>query len=121
MLGAFELYSLTACTASSHPPAPLRLCLSLLLSVYSFAFSSSSPLYKAQADARIRFSHPAAHSRSSNYEPATWGGDGLKNRVFFTFAFLETVSWFWLWVTLQEERRSVLARKAMRRRSSHSY
>jgi hypothetical protein len=33
--------------------------------------------------------------------------------------FVETMSWFWVWVTLQEERREVLARKA-RRRSSGS-
>ena len=101
--------------------APLRLFLSFCLSFYSFAFSSSSPLYAAQSDNRLRFSHPSAHTRSSGYVPATWGGDGLKNRVFFTFAFLESVSWFWVWVTLREERNQVLARKAMRRRSSQSH
>lgn len=50
-----------------------------------------------------------------------WGGDALKNRVFFTFVFVEMVSWFWVWVTLREERREVQARKMARRRSSHGY
>lgn len=43
------------------------------------------------------------------YAASTWGGDGLKNRVFFAFAFVEVISWFWIWVTLREERQSSLA------------
>jgi len=35
--------------------------------------------------------------------------------------FLEMVSWFWVWVTLREERIEVMKRKAARRRSSHGY
>jgi hypothetical protein len=54
-----------------------------------------------------------------SYIPSGWGGDGLKNRVFFTFMFVEMISWFWVWVTLREEREKVLERKA-RRRSIHS-
>jgi hypothetical protein len=42
----------------------------------------------------------------------------LKNRVFFTFMFVETMSWFWVWVTLQEEKRDVLAKRSRRRSSS---
>lgn len=55
------------------------------------------------------------------YAPATWGGDALKNRVFFTFVFVEMVSWFWVWVTLREERSEILARKALKRRGSGAY
>jgi hypothetical protein len=46
------------------------------------------------------------------------GSDGLRNRVFFAFAFLEFLSWFWAWVTLREEAAAFTARK--RRRSSSS-
>lgn len=44
------------------------------------------------------------------------GGDGLRNRVFFAFAFLEFLSWVWAWVTLREEAAVFMARK--RRRGS---
>jgi hypothetical protein len=88
------------------------------MALYTFFFGPSSPLY---ATSHGRFSHPSAHAHPPpGYTPSGWGGDALKNRVFFTFIFVETVSWFWIWVTLQEERRETAARKA-RRRASHSY
>lgn len=46
------------------------------------------------------------------YAASTWGGDGLKNRVFFAFAFVEVVSWFWIWVTLREEKQSLAMKRA---------
>lgn len=100
--------------------------LSLVLAFYTFAFSASSPLYAAASSSPNNpsshgpFSHPSAHAYNlaPGYAPATWGGDALKNRVFFTFAFLEMISWFWVWVTLREERHEVLTRKALRRRGS---
>ncbi|KAK4241208.1 increased loss of mitochondrial DNA protein 1 [Achaetomium macrosporum] len=105
--------------------APLRLTLTFLLALYSFFFSASSPLFYSDDQTNSsssRFtSHPLVHhNRKSGYVPSSWGGDALKNRVFFAFMFVETMSWFWVWVTLQEERREVLARKA-RRRSSSGY
>lgn len=42
----------------------------------------------------------------------------MKNRVFFTFFFLEMVSWFWVWVTLREERYELVTR--MRREEEKS-
>lgn len=98
-------------------PAPLRLSLSFLLSIYTFFFSPSSPIYTSSR----RLAHPSAHAHPPpGYHPSSWGGDALKNRVFFTFVFVETISWFWIWVTLQEERRENAARKA-RRRGSHGH
>ncbi|KAK0725041.1 increased loss of mitochondrial DNA protein 1 [Lasiosphaeris hirsuta] len=105
--------------------APLRLSLSFALSAYAFFFSPSSPLYAAggtssSPNSSSRFIHPSAHAHAPpGYNVSGWGGDALKNRVFFAFMFVETVSWFWTWVTLQEERRDTAARKA-RRRGSHS-
>ncbi|KAL2194075.1 increased loss of mitochondrial DNA protein 1 [Corynascus similis CBS 632.67] len=115
--------------------APLRLTLTFLLSLYSFFFSASSPLFysndataahssssasSSSSSSSSRFQHPSAHRAAHNpgYAPSTWGGDTLKNRVFFTFMFVETMSWFWVWVTLGEERREALARRARRRSSS---
>lgn len=86
---------------------------------YSFTFSPSSPFY-APKSSRSHFARPQAHIHNPGYAPASWGGDGLKNRIFFTFMFIEMVSWFWVWVTLREERKEVLSRKSQRRRSSHS-
>lgn len=69
------------------------------IAVYSYAFSSTSPLY-------------SAHS----YQASGWG-EGLKNRVVFTWAFLEMITWFWAFVTLREERQA-LARKIQMRRAA---
>ncbi|KAK8055759.1 hypothetical protein PG993_000986 [Apiospora rasikravindrae] len=46
------------------------------------------------------------------------GWDGLRNRVVFTLAFMEMLSWFWVWVTLREEARALQVKKAKRRNSS---
>jgi hypothetical protein len=35
---------------------------------------------------------------------SSWGEE-LKNRVLFTWAFVEMIIWFWVFVTLREERR----------------
>lgn len=51
------------------------------------------------------------------YSPSGWGGDYLKNRVFFAFMFVEMVSWLWVWVTLREEKRELAIKKAKRRGS----
>lgn len=48
------------------------------------------------------------------YYKSSWG-EGLKNRVVFTWAFLEMITWFWVFVTLREERKEIAARQAERR------
>lgn len=40
----------------------------------------------------------------------------MKNRLFFTFCFLEMISWFWIWVTLREER-DALVEKSRREKA----
>lgn len=92
--------------------APLRLFIFLLLVLYTFLFSSSSPMYYSGSSRRDAgpFSHPSAHAHNPNYVAATWGGEGLKNRVFFAFIFVELVSWFWVWVTLKEEKPDLVRR-----------
>lgn len=67
------------------------------LAFYSYAFSSSSPLYNEHV-----------------YYKSSWG-EGLKNRVVFTWAFLEMITWFWVFLTLREERREMAVRQAERR------
>ncbi|KAI8950513.1 increased loss of mitochondrial DNA protein 1 [Xylaria longipes] len=81
----------------------------------------------AQAPARIvvfgcltLFTYLASPPTSPHLHPAGYGtasgSEGLCNRVFFAFTFLEFISWFWVWVTLREEAAAFTARK--RRRSS---
>jgi hypothetical protein len=67
------------------------------MTFYSFAFSANSPLTRGQA-----------------YSSSAWG-EGLKNRVFFTWAFVEMITWFWVFVTLREERREAALKMAQRR------
>jgi hypothetical protein len=33
------------------------------------------------------------------------GGDDLKNALVFTWGFLELATWFWVFITLRDERR----------------
>lgn len=91
----------------------MRSLISLALTFYSFLFSPSSPLYGGSGP---RTRHPPS---AAGYLQ-TSAGDGLKNRLFFTFMFIEMISWLWLWVTLREERDQIISRKASRRRS-HIY
>ena len=67
----------------------------------------------------MRLSHPSPHAHNPHYHPSSWGGDALKNRVFFAFAFVETFSWFWVWDTLREERGALEAGRARRRGHVH--
>jgi hypothetical protein len=77
--------------------APVRLLLFFGITFYSYFLSDSSPLYA-----------------SKTYYPSTWG-EGLKNRVLFTWAFVEMITWFWVFVTLREERRDKALKIAERR------
>ncbi|RKF64169.1 putative protein ilm1 [Erysiphe neolycopersici] len=72
--------------------APIRLFIFFILTFYAFMFSKSSPFYA-----------------TTSYIPSTWG-EGLKNRIFFTWAFVEMIAWFWVYVTLREERKELLLR-----------
>ncbi|KAI1859407.1 hypothetical protein JX265_010410 [Neoarthrinium moseri] len=88
--------------------APLRVFVFSLLTVFVFATTPSGG-----RAAPGRMSHPLAPG-GARWEGGGW--DGLRNRVFFTLAFVEMMGWFWVWVTLREESRVFAGRK--RRRSS---
>ncbi|TVY35512.1 hypothetical protein LSUB1_G005490 [Lachnellula subtilissima] len=86
---------LVYCTPTNPPtPAPARLVLLFAYTFYSFFFSAKSPMYS---------------NTPQIYTASSWG-EGLKNRVFFTWAFVEMITWFWVFVTLREERRDVAIR-----------
>ncbi|QLI63813.1 uncharacterized protein G6M90_00g004890 [Metarhizium brunneum] len=83
--------------------APMRAFLSMTLTFYTYTFGPSSPLYGGAT-------HRTRGGYNASYSAASWGGDGLKNRVFFTFVFIEMIAWFWVWVTLREEKAGVVER-----------
>ncbi|KAI5859610.1 increased loss of mitochondrial DNA protein 1 [Durotheca rogersii] len=96
--------------------APLRITLFSGLSLFAYL---SSPSYGRAGPNRLShpLTPPASFLAASAGATAT-GGDGLRNRVFFTFAFLEFISWLWVWATIKEEADRFVTRK--RRRGSSS-
>lgn len=82
--------------------APIRLLIFFILTFYAFMFSKSSPIYA-----------------TTSYVPSSWG-EGLKNRVFFTWAFIEMIAWFWVYVTLREERKELSLRKQQKKSAEES-
>ncbi|KAI1638502.1 increased loss of mitochondrial DNA protein 1 [Biscogniauxia mediterranea] len=88
--------------------APARIVVFGVLTVFTYL--------SAPGSTRLSMSHPTVPFVSSAYGTAS-GGDGLRNRVFFAFAFLEFLSWFWVWVTLKEETKAFVLRKRSRRSS----
>ncbi|KAK9419530.1 putative Increased loss of mitochondrial DNA protein 1 [Seiridium unicorne] len=87
--------------------APLRVFIFSVLTIITFM---TTP--RATRAGSPRLSHPIAlHGFAEG-----GGWDGLRNRVFFTLAFVEMLGWFWVWVTLREETKGFVVRK--RRRSS---
>lgn len=68
-----------------------------ILAIYSFFFSSHSPLMASRA-----------------YVPSAWG-ENLKNRMIFAFAFVEMFAWFWAFVKLRDERREMAIHIAEKR------
>jgi hypothetical protein len=90
--------------------APLRVLLFSVLTVVTFLTTPRG--------SRLGSGRPVPlQGRGSFQDGGGW--DGLRNRVFFTLAFVEMMSWFWVWVTLREETRSFVVRKR-RRSSTHS-
>ncbi|KAI1821677.1 increased loss of mitochondrial DNA protein 1 [Xylaria intraflava] len=88
--------------------APARIVFFGGLAIFTYLTASPAP-----APIAGRHHHPAG---VPSYYGATSGSDGLRNRVFFTLACLEFLSWFWAWVTLREEAAAFAMRK--RRRAS---
>ncbi|KAI0195415.1 increased loss of mitochondrial DNA protein 1 [Astrocystis sublimbata] len=85
--------------------APARLVVFGFLSLFTYSLSPSNPISMSP------------HHHHHGYGTGT-GTEGLCNRVFFAFAVIETLSWFWAWVTLREEGVAFLTRKRSRRASN---
>lgn len=95
----------------SHWPAqaPLRVFLFALLAIGVFVTGPRS-----QSDPASRLSHPRAPWVASSYGTAAGGAEALRNRVLFTFAFVEFVAWYWLWTVVRDEAGALVAQKLER-------
>lgn len=81
-----------------HSTAPIRFSFSAALALYSWLFSSASPIFTSR----------------NSYHAGGWG-EGLKNRIVFTWGFIEMMAWFWVFVTLREERQQLALKQAQKK------
>ncbi|KAF2015838.1 hypothetical protein BU24DRAFT_422139 [Aaosphaeria arxii CBS 175.79] len=58
----------------------------------------------------------AARGRAYKYN----AGDDLKNSLVFTWGFIEMAAWFWVFVTIRDERRQRAARLIEKRKAEHN-
>ncbi|KAL4896436.1 increased loss of mitochondrial DNA protein 1 [Aspergillus ambiguus] len=77
----------------------LRFC--LFFAVSFFIYQSKPAAWGV--DTGVRGGYGAANE-------ATAGLDQLKNRVVFTYGFMEMMFWLWIYLTLREERQDAVAR-----------
>ncbi|CAO1596553.1 hypothetical protein XANCAGTX0491_000392 [Xanthoria calcicola] len=80
--------------------APIRCTFFFALAGYAYAFKPEGPVRGV--------------SRQGN----PW--DNLHTSVVFTWSFLEMISWFWIFITLREERRDLAVRQAERKRAEEN-
>ncbi|KAL4821619.1 increased loss of mitochondrial DNA protein 1 [Aspergillus spinulosporus] len=83
------------------------------LSRFCLFFAVSFFIYQSKPEA-WGIARPAGPAASDELS----GLDSLKNRVIFTYGFMEMMFWFWIFITLREERQEVAARFAERERES---
>jgi hypothetical protein len=79
--------------------APVRLTFLFVLTGYTYAFKEGG------------FMTP----RTSDYMMSD--GNTLNNSVVFTWGFLEMAAWFWIFVTLREERRQKATKLVEKRKA----
>ncbi|KAL8843580.1 MAG: hypothetical protein Q9170_000084 [Blastenia crenularia] len=80
--------------------APIRCAFFFALTGYAYAFKPEGPI------------------RGASKKESPW--DDLHNSVVFTWSFLEMICWFWIFITLREERRDLMLRKAEKKRAEEN-
>ncbi|KAL8808350.1 MAG: hypothetical protein Q9182_000170 [Xanthomendoza sp. 2 TL-2023] len=107
ILALLALADLTACSSPDEifsyywgSQAPIRCTFFFALTGYAYAFKPQGPI------------------RGALHQASPW--DNLNTSVVFTWSFLEMISWFWIFITLREERRELVMRKAERKRAEEN-
>ncbi|OCL15316.1 hypothetical protein AOQ84DRAFT_329620 [Glonium stellatum] len=78
---------------------PVRLSFLFIITGYTYMFKDDG-IFAAKA---------------AKYKPAA--GDNLKNSIVFTWGFLELSAWFWVFITLRDERRQKAIRLMEKRKA----
>ncbi|KAF1987727.1 hypothetical protein K402DRAFT_353311 [Aulographum hederae CBS 113979] len=55
--------------------------------------------------------------KAVEYGMVSGPGDHLKNSIVFTWSFLEVICWFWIFVSLRDERRNIALREIEKRKA----
>ncbi|KAL8781800.1 MAG: hypothetical protein Q9203_000101 [Teloschistes exilis] len=102
----FALLGYTDLTACSLPEevssyfwgsqAPVRCTFFFALTGYVYAFKPKGPI------------------RAASEKESPW--DHLNNSIVFTWSFVEMICWFWIFITLRDERRELAIRQAEKKR-----
>ncbi|MCJ1299419.1 hypothetical protein MMC08_002211 [Hypocenomyce scalaris] len=85
--------------------APVRLFFFFVLTGYTYVFKPGG--------IGSAWGNKGAFRRG--VQTSGWGED-LKNSIVFTWGFVEVLCWFWIYVTLRDERREAVARMAAKRK-----
>jgi hypothetical protein len=108
ILTLLALSDLTACSLPDEhsrvywgTQVPVRLLFLFFLTGYTYMFKE---------DGMMDFSGGGGRYRAG-------AGEGLKNAVVFTFGFVELSVWFWVFITLRDERRQKGYELIMRRQA----
>ncbi|KAF2255258.1 hypothetical protein BU26DRAFT_153164 [Trematosphaeria pertusa] len=80
---------------------PVRLAFLFVVTGYTYTFKEGGML----------------SSKGHAYAPGA--GDHLKNSIVFTWGFLELAAWFWVFITLRDERRQRAMRLIEQRKAEH--
>ena len=88
--------------------APLRVFVYAVLTGFAWLTSGAAP-----SDPSRAMSHPRAPRVGPGYGTAG-PGEALRNRVFFTFAFVEFLAWYWAWTTLRQDAAALVAKRRER-------
>ncbi|KAI9821582.1 MAG: hypothetical protein M1832_003256 [Thelocarpon impressellum] len=94
----------------THPltsTAPIRLLFFFCLTAYTYLAPTPAGSKSAAAS--------SSSGLTRSHTPAA--GNGLKNGMVFTWAFVEMVTWFWVYVTLRDERREASAKLTAKRKA----
>ncbi|KAL8655696.1 MAG: hypothetical protein Q9210_000718 [Variospora velana] len=107
ILALLGLIDLTGCSLPEEigslywgSQAPIRCSFFFALSAYAYAFNPGGPI------------------RGVSNKAGPW--DNLHNSIVFTWSFLEMTYWFWIFVTLREERTELAVRKAQRKKAEEN-
>ncbi|KMK62999.1 hypothetical protein Y699_03829 [Aspergillus fumigatus Z5] len=105
-----EVLQIDAAPSFSRPQSPFALCGILLIADALVDLIVIAKIPLSRPDAWGVGAGAARTTGGYGSGEATSGLDQLKNRVVFTYGFMEMMFWLWIFITLREERQEIAAR-----------